>query len=333
MDSRELVKRTLEFDRPKRVPRQLWTLPWAEIHHPEMLRKIWNDFPDDIVGAPRFLHQPIYTTGEQYEIGTFVDEWGCIFENRQRGVIGEVKVPLLKTWEDIKRLRLPDELLSLDVELVNQFCRETDLFVMAGNCPRPFERLQFLLTSEKVYLDLGEQSPELLELLNRIHNFYLDEMELWATTDVDAMMFMDDWGAQKALLISPSMWRKIFKPLYKEYVELAHTHGKYIFMHSDGYIADILADLAEIGVDAINAQLFAMDIGALGKQLRGAMTFWGEIDRQYLLSFGTPSEIAKAVYRVKEAFYADGGVIAQCEFGAGAKPENVYQVFKTWQEI
>jgi len=298
-----------------------------------MLRKIWHDFPDDIVGAPRFLNQLIYTTGEQYEIGTFVDEWGCTFENRQRGVIGEVKVPLLKTWEDAKRLRLPDELLSLDVELVNQFCRETDLFVMAGNCPRPFERLQFLLTSEKVYLDLGEQSPELLELLNRIHNFYLDEMELWANTDVDAMMFMDDWGAQKALLISPSMWRKIFKPLYKEYVELAHTHGKYIFMHSDGYIADILADLAEIGVDAINAQLFAMDIGALGKQLRGAMTFWGEIDRQYLLSFGTPSEIAKAVYRVKEAFYADGGVIAQCEFGAGAKPENVYQVFKTWQEI
>jgi hypothetical protein len=52
-----------------------------------------------------------------------------------------------------------------------------------------------------------------------------------------------------------------------------------------------------------------------------------------LLSFGTTEEVAKAVRQVKTALYADGGVIAQCEFGAGAKPENVYQVFKSWQEI
>lgn len=84
MDFRELVERTLEFNHPKRVPRQLWTLPWAEIHHPEMLRKIWSDFPDDIVGVPGFYREPVHTFGEPYEIGTYVDEWGCIFENRQR---------------------------------------------------------------------------------------------------------------------------------------------------------------------------------------------------------------------------------------------------------
>jgi uroporphyrinogen-III decarboxylase len=205
--------------------------------------------------------------------------------------------------------------------------------VIAGNCPRPFERLQFLRTSENVYLDLGEQPPELFALIQQIHDFYLKEMEIWASTDVDALMFMDDWGAQRSLLISPRQWRKIFKPLYQEYVDLAHAHGKYIFMHSDGYTADILPDLAEIGLDAVNAQLFVMDIEGLGKKLRGTITFWGEIDRQHLLSFGSTEEIAQAVRRVKEALYADGGVIAQCEFGAGAKPENVYQVFKSWTEI
>jgi len=333
MNSRELVKRTLEFDRPQRVPRHLWTLPWAEEHHPEFLRKIRTDFPDDIISAPGFYWQRAQTHGEPYEIGTYIDEWGCIFENRQRGVIGEVKEPFIKNWDAVDKLRLPVEMLSIDVEQVNQFCRQTDKFVIAGNCPRPFERLQFLRMSENVYIDLGEQTPELFELLKRVHNFYLKEMEVWVSTDVDAMMFMDDWGAQRALLISPRMWRQFFKPLYKEYVELAHAHGKYIFMHSDGYTADILPDLAEIGVDAVNAQLFVMDIEALGKRLRGAITFWGEIDRQYLLSFGTTEEVAKAVRQVKTALYADGGVIAQCEFGAGAKPENVYQVFKSWQEI
>jgi len=333
MDSRELVKRSIEFDHPQRIPRQLWTLPWAEERYPDFMQKLRTDYPEDITGTPGFYRQYAPTAGNAYEIGTYVDEWGCIFENRQRGVIGEVKVPFIKTWDDLEKLRPPEEMLSVDVEMVNQLCRNTDKFVLAGNCPRPFERLQFLRTSVNVYLDLGEPPPELFDLLNRIHQFYLKEMEIWAATEVDGMNFMDDWGTQRALLISPAMWRRIFKPLYREYVDLAHTHGKKIFMHTDGYTADILPDLAEIGVDAVNAQLFVMDIEALGKKLRGKMTFWGEIDRQHLLSFGTIDEIDQAVRRVKEAFYADGGIIAQCEFGAGANPENVYQVFKSWQEV
>ena len=333
MDSRELVLRTLEFDNPQRIPRQLWTLPWAEEHYTAYVQKIRMDFPDDIFSSPGFYKAYAPTQGNAYEIGTYVDEWGCIFENRQRGVIGEVKVPFIETWEDLDKLRLPEEMLSVDVDSVNELCRQTDKFVLAGNCPRPFERLQFLRTSVNTYLDLGEQSGELFELLNRIHQFYLKEMEIWAATEVDGISFMDDWGTQRALLISPKQWRKIFKPLYRDYVALAHAHGKKIFMHTDGYTAEILPDLVEIGVDAVNAQLFVMDIEALGKQLRGKMTFWGEIDRQHLLSFGNVLEIDQAVRRVKDALYADGGVIAQCEFGAGARPENVYQVFKTWQEI
>ena len=98
---------------------------------------------------------------------------------------------------------------------------------------------------------------------------------------------MDDWGSQKSLLINPKQWRKIFKPLYKEYIDLAHQAGKKIFMHSDGYIFDIYGDLIELGLDAINSQLFIMDIEEIGKHFGGQITFWGEIDRQHLLPHGT----------------------------------------------
>jgi hypothetical protein len=57
------------------------------------------------------------------------------------------------------------------------------------------------------------------------------------------------------------------------------------------------------------------------------------MDRQWLLPHGTPDDIAKAVRRVKEALYHDGGVIAQCEFSAGTKPANVFQMFQTWEEL
>ncbi len=330
---RTLVKKTLEFASPRRVPRQLWTLPWASSHYPQQLVEIQERFPDDIVSSPYFLRQPARTSGEQYQPGIYIDEWGCTFVSKQAGYIGEVKEPLVAQWSDLEKVRPPEEYLTVDVDQVNAFCRSSECFVISACCARPFERLQFIRRSDNLYVDLGEQPPELLALLEKVHKFYLKEMELWADTQVDALMFMDDWGAQRALLISPKMWRRVFKPLYKEYIDLAHSKGKYIFMHSDGYIADILPDLVELGLDAVNSQIFTMDIEELGRRYAGKFTFWGELDRQHLLPYGTPGDIDRAVRRVKAALYREGGAIAQCEFGVGARPENVYQMFKTWEEL
>lgn len=333
MASRELVKKTLEFRAPPRAPRQLWTLPWAKIHYPEQLAEIQRRFPDDIVTAPRCLRREPIVQGDPYLVGVHVDEWGCTFENIQAGVHGEVKEPALRDWALADAVRFPEELLSVDVDQVNAFCRQTDKFVIAAACPRPFERLQFYRTSANFYLDLGEGRREMFEFLGRLHEFFVRQMELWARTEVDALTFMDDWGAQRALLISPAMWRRVFKPLYKDYIDIAHRHGKTIFMHSDGYIAPIIGDLVELGLDALNCQLFTMDIEELGRRYAGKITFWGEIDRQYLLPAGTPAEVAQAVRRVKAALWRAGGCIAQCEFGPGSRPENVYQVYQTWEEI
>ncbi len=94
----------------------------------------------------------------------------------------------------------------------------------------------------------------------------------------------------------------------------------------------ITIDILELGLDAINSQLFCMGIEEL-VQFRGKITFWGEIDRQHLLPEGSPKEIEKAVIKVKENLWHNGGCIAQGEFGPGAKPENVYKVFETCDEF
>jgi len=333
MTSRGLVKRTLEFASPARIPRQLWFLPWATDHYPQELAKIQHRFPDDIVNSPSFFKEIPKTVGDEYAPGIFIDEWGCIFENRQKGIIGEIKEPLLKDWKDLGKIRFPHERLTVDADKVNDFCQRTDKFVIAGCRVRPFEQLQFIRKPENLYLDLVEQPEELFLLLERIHQFYKEELELWAGTEVDALYFADDWGSQDSLLISPSLWAKVFKPLYQEYVDIAHSHDKYMFFHSDGYIMDIFPDIIELGVDAINSQIFCMDLESLGKNFRGKITFWGEIDRQYLLAHGTPDEVKEAVKKVKEALCQRGGVIAQCEFGIGAKPENVYAVFEAWESL
>jgi hypothetical protein len=333
MTRRELVSKTLQFGSPERVPRQLWLLPWAEWTYPCELAAIRDKYPDDILESPRFLTVPLKTKGDEYLPGLFVDEWGCRFESRQAGIIGEVKDPLLKTWRDLDSVRVPTERLSVDRRKVEEFCRSTDAFVLARTVVRPFELLQFIRGPENLYVDLAERPDELFRLIERIHGFFKEELELWAGTGVDAVFCADDWGSQRSLLVSPSLWREIFKPLYRDYAAIARRHGKYFFMHSDGYIMDIFPDLIEIGVAAVNSQIFCMDVAELGRRFAGRITFWGEVDRQHLLPYGTPDDVAMAVRRAKDALHRGGGVIAQCEFGIGARPENVAAVFEAWEKV
>jgi len=239
-----------------------------------------------------------------------------------------VKNPQLKDWAQARNLRFPRERLEVDLAAVSAFCRGTDRFVLAGTCPRPFERLQFLRGSENLYLDLNQPSRELLEFLERLHAFYMEELEIWAGTEVDALTFMDDWGSQRSLLVAPQLWRDLFKPLYADYISLAHDHGKHAFMHSDGHITEIIPDLIEIGLDAVNSQVFCMGVEELGERFAGEITFWGELDRQQILPRGTPAEVRDAALKMRDALYRDGGLIAQCEFGPGARPENIRAFFE-----
>lgn len=330
---RERVYRTLNFEGPDRAPRQLWYLPWAELHHPDELARIQEEFPADIVGAPGYLKELPRTEGNPYKRGRFVDDWGAVFENIQEGVHGEVKDPLIKDWDaDRDKVHIPREWLTIDPDQINRFCAETDRFVMAGACPRPFEQMQFLRGTAELYTDLLTEDSGALGFLREMHEFYCALQEAWAKTDVDALMFMDDWGAQDQLLIDPDLWCRIFKPLYRDYIDIAHGAGKKVFMHSDGYTVDIYPHLVELGLDALNSQIFCMGIDKL-TPFAGKITFWGEIDRQHLLPHGTADDIDRAVREVHARLWKNGGCIAQCEFGPGGKPENVRRVFATWDEI
>lgn len=336
MTSRELVKSTMEFRNfHDRAPRDLWTLDWAHIYHKDELDNIRKNYPADYTGVHTvYAEHSTVESGHPTEIGTYVDPWGCTFTNIQRGVVGEVKNPPITDddWEDLSNVVFPEYWLSFDVDQVNAECAKTDKWIQSGCCPRPFEQLQFLRGTVNLYMDLMDPPKGFLDFLEKMHDFYCRLMRKWAQTDVDCLQMMDDWGSQKSLLISPKLWRQYFGPMYKDYIDIAHNAGKKICMHSDGYTLDILPDLIEMGLDSFNTQIFCMGLDKL-KPFKGKITFWGEICRQNLLPYGTVADIEKAVTDVFEALWDNGGCIAQCEFGAGAKPENVEAVFRTWDKL
>ena len=161
--SRELVRDTLEFKNTDgRVPRQLWTLPWADLYHHDALQKILDDFTWDFAGPQTVYEKRPKTEGDPYTPGLYIDEWGSRFTNIQPGVFGEVKDPLVQDddWEDAYKIHIPEEFLSFDMEKVNADCAATDKFMMADCCPRPFEQLQFLRGTANLYMDLMDPSEE-----------------------------------------------------------------------------------------------------------------------------------------------------------------------------
>jgi uroporphyrinogen decarboxylase len=333
MTSRELVRRAILFDRPPRVPRQAWVTPWAVARYPAEVARLHRQFPDDIVTAPAAYRRRPVTQGAPYRQGRYVDEWGCRFDNVHDHLLGLVREPLIRAWDDLEWFSTPDVVLDIDVEAVNNFCRETDRFVIAGTLIRPFERLGFLRTAEQALMDVAEQTSAFRELLRRIHMHYLREVEAWARTDVDAIEIMDDWGMQTRMLVHPRLFRAHFKPLYAEYAAVARQYGKAVFMHADGQVIDIVEDLIDCGVQALNSQVACMGLGELGRRFRGRLTFWGEFDRQAVLADGTPASVDAAVREFRDHLAAEGGVIAQCEFGPGAQPANVLQVFASFAAL
>jgi uroporphyrinogen decarboxylase len=331
MTSRERVRRTLKFEKPDRIPRDLWIIPAIEVTRLAELEAVHKRFPIDFafpngVRSWNMGHEVEWpdptmifrygpskrAKGTPWE-GTYVDAWGCEWVTAEFGVQGEVKNPQLADWSAFDHFVPPWETLEgAKWDAVNRFSAATDKFVLSPPAFSVFERMQFLRGTEALLMDLAYGTKEIFKLRDLIHEFNLKALEHWCRTDVDGIGWTDDWGSQKSLLISPAMWREIFKPLYKQYIDMIHAADKFAFLHSDGHIEAILGELIESGFDAINSQLFCMNIEGIGKKFKGRVTFWGELDRQYVLPFGKPDEVKEAVRRVRRALDAgSGGVIAQ----------------------
>jgi hypothetical protein len=333
MNSRERVIRTLNFDNPDRIPRDLWELPGIDIYQPGAAQRVLDKYPKDIYRFSIDKPKLPFMQGNVSEPGIYVDEWGCTWTNLKRGIIGEIKEPLVKDWSELDKVKVPTQWIGKGYDQVNEICASSDKFtrIFLGTI---FERMQWIRGPENLYMDLALQPPEFFKLRDMIFDYLMAEMEAVCKTNVDSVSVNDDWGSQSALLISPPMWRKLFKPLYKQLADKAHAAGKYYFMHSDGYIMDIYEDLIEIGVDAVNSQLFCMPIEEIGQKFAGRITFWGEIDRQHLLVHGSEQEVRDAVERVRNSLSRNnGGVIAQLSYELDTKFENVMAIYDQWQKL
>ena len=191
--------------------------------------------------------------------------------------------------------------------------------------------MQYLRGTENLYCDIALDEEEMYKMISYVMDFERIYVEKWLELDIDAIGFGDDWGSQISLLISPDKWREIFKPLYKELIDTIKSAGKKVFFHSDGYIYDLYPEFIELGVDAVNSQLWCMGVEKIAEKFAGKITFWGEISRQTTLPKGTPEEIAECAEMLKKFLQVNGGgLIGQSELNKDVPLENVEALLNVW---
>lgn len=339
MTGRERVLRALNFEPTDRVPMDIWVLPAARLAHGEafaQLQKRYEDRIDIMSFVGPFDHG---FTPEYYTVGTFTDPWGSVWRNLQPGVVGEVKQPVFADYEAMRGYVSPKaEFLrqweqhkpALEQQL--REARKTGKFLIGG-WVSVFERLQFLRGTEDLYCDIALEEPELFGLIELVMDYLRAYVDAWAQMDVDAIPFGDDWGTQISLLISPVTWVKLFQPLYQELFERIHAAGKKVFFHSDGYIFDLYPHFIEMGVDAINSQLWCMGVEKVAEQFAGKITFWGEISRQNTLPNGTPEDVKASARKMMQLLRVNGGgLIGQSEMNRDVPLANVQAFYEAWDE-
>jgi uroporphyrinogen decarboxylase len=138
-------------------------------------------------------------------------------------------------------------------------------------------------------------------------------------------------------MISPKLWRQLFKPRYARQFALAHELGLDTWFHCCGKFDLILEDFHEIGADVINiSQPNVVDVETAGGRLRGRQCFMIPISYQTVSIAGTPAEIHAEARRLYNLLGTPaGGFVGYIEEYSvmGMSPENYQACGRAFCEL
>ncbi|MFW6162702.1 MAG: uroporphyrinogen decarboxylase family protein [Planctomycetota bacterium] len=293
MTSRELVERAVRFRGPERVPREL-PEPWG------------SDFVH--VGAGP---DPNWSPSAEGE-----DEWGCVWKKLGEGdhTMGQVKGHPLADYARLDDFPFPDYDVPARYEKARERIREAgDKFILAGAPVTFIHRLDYLRGNANAMTDPYLHPEELGRLLDVMADAAIQAIEHFAQLGVHGIISCDDWGLQDRLFIHPDTFRTFFKPRYARVYAAARKHGMLTFLHSCGYIVEILEDLIEAGLDVIQMdQQENMGTATLGERFGGRLAFWCPVDIQQTMIRGSLDDIRAYARRLIETLGRfDGGFIAK----------------------
>jgi hypothetical protein len=251
--------------------------------------------------------------GVQRKGNSYTDEWGCVRYHLTDGLAGQVVGHPLEDWSSFDCYE-PPSLLEVGgppqsgvppSETWDEVRNRVKEQKKQGNptygaVPHDslFLRVLDLRGFKNFLIDTITQPQKLRTLIDMVVEQNMELIEGWLKIGVDVMYFGDDLGTQNGLMINPKEFRKLFIPAYAKMFKLCRENGVHVYLHSDGRIIEVVKDLIEAGVTILNMQDTINEIDNIAKACKGKVCVDLDIDRQYLLPFGTPRDIESHVKEV-----------------------------------
>jgi len=202
-----------------------------------------------------------------------------------------------------------------------------------------FELPQMLYRMDHYLLATGLYPDKVAELSEKLYQIHLKNLDKWLGAVgpyIDVVLFGDDLGGQQGPLISPEAYREFYKPYHKKLWgrarELADVK---VQLHCCGGIYELLEDLIEAGLDAVNPVQISckgMDPSRLKAEFGERITFWGGgCDTQRVLPLASPVEVSEHVKEMTTIFRPGGGFVFQQVHNilANVAPENMVAMLES----
>ena len=220
--------------------------------------------------------------------------------------------------------------------MVDYFTNFSDLFVMA-QIGGPVSMLGWMLGMEDFMVYCLTDATNVEILTEKVMDFEVQRAKVFLDNGAEAILIADDIGYNAGLLLPPHMMDRIAYPFYKQAInEIKHYRNVPVFMHSDGDISTAMDKIVECGFDGIQSlqPSAGMDMKQIKKNYGDVLCLMGNMDLDYLMTFGTPKEVEEAVKRVIDIAAPGGGfILSTCNILTNIIPEgNALAMYRTAEE-
>lgn len=295
----------------------------CDAQHQELLRRYGTeneveafDMPIRSVFLPPPAVMPDYTRYHEHpESLSFIDEWGV---GHQRGSLAHFTrfvSPMARftSPEEVEAYPFPDLLAEYrwadvrrQVESAHAQGRAAVFYAV-----QVFEPAWYLRGLDNMLMDFLTDEAMARACMDKMCDIQCQIAAKAAASGADMVVFGDDVGTQKALMMGEEIWRQWIKPATAATIAAAKAVSPQVLAmyHSDGVIDPIIPELIEVGVDILNPiQPECMDPVAIKRQYGDRLSFYGTIGTQSVMPFGTPQQVRDTVARMIETVGKGGGL-------------------------
>ena len=189
-----------------------------------------------------------------------------------------------KNWEEYIKPLLKADSRRIDFDSYRkhkQRAEKDNRFVM-GSSWNVFQVMANVCGHENLLMGMALDPDWVKDMVTNYSRLSIEMHEILFEKEgyPDGLFLMEDLGFKGKPFMSPTMFREIIKPAYKEFVSYAKSKSLPVLFHSCGYVEPLIPDLIDIGIDCLTALEVkaGMDLIKLYKQYGEVLSFMGGID-------------------------------------------------------